>query len=296
MYLAKSAAFKYSDTFSRTYSPVISKVAPSAESAASNDNSSMTRSTTVCRRRAPIFSTVRLTSLEMRAISLTASSVKVRARLSAFMSSTCCFNKLFTGSVRMRCRSSSVKPFRFTRIGIRPCSSGNRSEGFTEWKDPAAMKRINSVLTFPRLVLTIVPSIIGRKSRWTPSAEASDPLASPCDTILSISSTTIMPDSSTALIASFWMSTCSISFSDSSSSSTSRASLTSIFFFSIPCLDMLDTRFMRSAAAGAMMFTSNPSMPVFLGLGIGTSTSTRRLSKLPSLSKTRKFSSSAGSE
>lgn len=75
----------------------------------------------------------------------------------------------------------------YTRIGIRPKSSGNKSEGFDWLKAPPVMKRISiikyigeeklrSVLTSPYLVFTVVPSRIGNKSLYTPYVEGEDPL------------------------------------------------------------------------------------------------------------------------
>lgn len=44
-----------------------------------------------------------------------------------------------------------------------------------KWNAPDAIKRIWSVFTIPYLVLTVEPSTIGNKSRWTPSRETSGP-------------------------------------------------------------------------------------------------------------------------
>src|SRR3546814_7600386 len=55
-------------------------------------------------------------------------------------------------------KSASVRPFNSTRIGSRPCSSGNRSEGLATWNAPDAMKRIWSVFTGPYFVATVVRS------------------------------------------------------------------------------------------------------------------------------------------
>ena len=56
------------------------------------------------------------------------------------MSARYCFKSAFSGSVRMRTKSGSVRESSSTRIGKRPCSSGMRSEGFETWNAPAAMK------------------------------------------------------------------------------------------------------------------------------------------------------------
>ncbi len=53
----------------------------------------------------------------------------------------------FSGSVRIRTKSSSVSGVSSTRMGKRPCSSGIRSDGFETWNAPAAMKRMWSVRT-----------------------------------------------------------------------------------------------------------------------------------------------------
>ena len=70
-----------------------------------------------------------LTTNATLAISLIAPSVKSNCTFSDRISSTCCLMRLLTGSVRMRYISSSVNPFRVTRIGRRPWSSASRSDG-----------------------------------------------------------------------------------------------------------------------------------------------------------------------
>ena len=60
-----------------------------------------------------------------------------------------CLMSAFSGSVRIRTKSSSPSGCSSTRIGKRPCSSGIRSEGLETWKAPAAMKRTWSVRTSP---------------------------------------------------------------------------------------------------------------------------------------------------
>lgn len=64
---------------------------------------------------------------------------------------------------------------RARRTGSRPWSSGMRSDGLTLWNAPDAMKRMWLVEMFPCFVETVQPSMIGRRSRWTPSDDASDP-------------------------------------------------------------------------------------------------------------------------
>ena len=87
-----------------------------------------------------------------------------------------CLIRLASGSVRMRRKSSRVSGFSSTRIGRRPCSSGNRSEGLARWNAPEAMNSTWSVLTAPCLVATVVPSISGSRSRCTPSRLTSAPM------------------------------------------------------------------------------------------------------------------------
>ena len=90
-----------------------------------------------------------------------------------------CLTSALRGSVRMRTKSSRVSGSSSTRIGKRPCSSGIRSDGFETWNAPAAMNRMWSVFTIPCLVLTVVPSTIGRMSRCTPSRLTSGPWPPP---------------------------------------------------------------------------------------------------------------------
>ena len=178
----------------RTFSP--------DRSAAVKLTSSSTRSITVCSRRAPMFSTDPLTLAARRAIAATASSVNSRSRPSVRISATYCLIRLASVSVRMRLKSSSVSELSSTRIGRRPCSSGRRSDGLAMWKAPEATNRMWSVLTAPCLVATVVPSISGKRSRWTPSRETSAPPRPSRAQILSISSRKTMPLLSTSATAS----------------------------------------------------------------------------------------------
>ena len=50
------------------------------------------------------------------------------------------------------------------------------SDGLLLWNAPLAMNRMCSVRTAPCLVVTLVPSISGRRSRCTPSRETSAPI------------------------------------------------------------------------------------------------------------------------
>mmetsp|Transcript_28226 Transcript_28226/g.45241 ORF Transcript_28226/g.45241 Transcript_28226/m.45241 type:complete len:202 (-) Transcript_28226:1170-1775(-) len=162
-------------------------------------------SKTVCKRRAPMLSTDRFTSAAMSATCSTAASVKLRSTPSVSMSAFCCISTLVTGSVIMRSRSSRVRPLRFTLTGKRPCNSASISLGFTLWKAPEAMNKIWSVLMLPYLPhVTMLPSMMGSKSRCTPSHDASGPdLESFELTILSISSRNTIPSFSAARTASF---------------------------------------------------------------------------------------------
>ena len=108
-------------------------------------------------------------------------------------------------------------------MGKRPCSSGIRSDGLETWNAPAATKRMWSVRTMPYLVLTVVPSTIGRMSRCTPSRLTSGPWPPSRPATLSISSMKMMPacwTRSTAARATLSMST---SFCSSSCVERARA-------------------------------------------------------------------------
>ena len=93
-----------------------------------------------------------------------------------------------------------------------------RSDGLETWNAPAAMNRMWSVLSIPYLVFTVVPSIIGRMSRCTPSRLTSGPCPPSRPQTLSISSMKMMPDCSTRSTA--WRETLSMSISFCSSSCT----------------------------------------------------------------------------
>ena len=125
--------------------------------------SSTTFSSTVCSRRAPMFSTAPFTATAASASASMASSVKVSVTPSVAISAWFWRIRLASGSVRMRRKSSRVSAFSSTRIGRRPCSSGSRSEGLATWKAPEAMNSTWSVFTGPYLVETVVPSISGKQ-------------------------------------------------------------------------------------------------------------------------------------
>lgn len=70
---------------------------------------------------------------------------------------------------------SPVKAFSSTRIGSLPCSSASMSLGLHAEKAPEQMNSMWSVETLPCFVATTDPSMIGSRSRWTPSDDASAP-------------------------------------------------------------------------------------------------------------------------
>ena len=131
----------------------------------------------------------------------------------------------WAGSCRIRRKSSTLRSVNWTRIGKRPCNSGIKSEGLATWKAPEPIKRIWSVEIMPYLVWTSLPSTIGKMSRWTPWRLTSPPWLEEV-AILSISSMKIMPlfwaNSKACWLISSWLTR----WSDSSSVSNSRASLT----------------------------------------------------------------------
>ena len=88
-----------------------------------------------------------------------------------------------------------------------------------------------SVLIGPYFVFTVVPSINGSKSLWTPSLETSPPTLSALPDILSISSKKTIPLFSVEIFAALIILSCSISLSDSSLIKISWDSFTDIFFF-----------------------------------------------------------------
>ena len=63
-----------------------------------------------------------------------------------------------------------VRPRSSTRMGSLPCSSASMSLGLQLWKAPLQMNRMWSVLILPCLVLTTLPSMMGKRSRCTPLA------------------------------------------------------------------------------------------------------------------------------
>ncbi len=131
-----------------------------------------------------------------------ASSVNFRSMPSVESRAAYCFGNAFSGSFKMRMKSLSFRGSTSTRIGNLPCNSGIISDGFETWKAPAAIKSMWSVRTMPYRVLTDVPSMIGRRSRWTPSRLTSGPCPLSLPAILSSSSRKTIPDCSTRTMAS----------------------------------------------------------------------------------------------
>ena len=101
-------------------------------------------------------------------------------------------------------------------MGSLPCNSGSKSEGLASWNAPDAIKRIWSVLIGPYFVLTVVPSIKGNRSLWTPSLETSPPILSVLPEILSISSKKTIPLFFVEIFAALIILSRSIYLSDSS--------------------------------------------------------------------------------
>ena len=99
-------------------------------SGASKLTSSSTRSSTVCRRRAPMFSVCSLTlHREGRRAARLRRRVNSSVTPSAASSALYCSTSAFFGCVRIVLKSSAVSESSSTRIGKRPCSSGIRSDG-----------------------------------------------------------------------------------------------------------------------------------------------------------------------
>ena len=124
----------------------------------------------------------------------------------------------------MASKSSTDSGASSTRIGKRPCNSGIKSLGLDKWNAPEAMNRMWSVLTMPYLVLTVVPSTSGSRSRCTPWRDTSAPLTSERLVILSISSMNTMPLFSALASARVLISSSFTSLAASSSASSFIAS------------------------------------------------------------------------
>ena len=105
---------------------------------------------------------------------------------SVFIKAEYCFVNEFSVSVKILMKSFSLKACNSTLTGNLPCNSGSRSLGFTTWKAPDAINKIWSVFIGPYLVETVVPSIKGNRSLWTPSLLTSADLVSALENILSI--------------------------------------------------------------------------------------------------------------
>ena len=153
------------------------------------------------------------------------------------------------------------------------------------WNAPEAMNRIWSVLSGPYLVATVVPSISGSRSRWTPS-RLTDPPRTSLTAILSISSRKTMPLASASASATRLTSSGSMRLSASSSVSRAKASGT------------LSLRRLRAAAGRAPCPSSTsrsntcapmPGMSNGIAGASSTSISTSAVSRLPSAKRWRKL-------
>ncbi len=194
----------------------------------------------------------------------------------------------------MRTKSPRVKGSSSTRMGKRPWSSGIRSDGFAMWNAPAAMKRMWSVRTMPYLVVTVEPSTMGSRSRWTPSRETSGPCVDSRPAILSNSSRKMMPEFSTRWMA--WLTASSMSTSFWASSWTSRRR---------PSATLTRRRRVRPGmklASMSLRLIPTSSMPwpeKISSMGppwVWTSISIRRSSSLPAFSWALSFSRVASRE
>mmetsp|Transcript_8281 Transcript_8281/g.26204 ORF Transcript_8281/g.26204 Transcript_8281/m.26204 type:complete len:281 (+) Transcript_8281:1124-1966(+) len=150
-----------------------------------------------------------------------------------------------------------------------------------------------SVLMLPCLVETVDPSISGRRSRCTPSDDASaEPRYSCREQILSISSMKTIPSCSTACSATRFTSSSEITLSEKTSSRIGRASAIVICLRSArlpPCCSNLSKRRMISFIGCAL------PPPEFGSScderrGSGTSTSMVRVSRRPWRRSARKES------
>ena len=130
---------------------------------------------TVCNLLAPMSSIFVFASAAKFDISLIEPFVNRTSTPSVLSISVYCLMSAFLGSVNIFAKSSSVRLFSSTRIGKRPCNSGIRSDGLETWNAPEAIKRICVVSTIPYFVGTFVPSIMGSRSRCTPSRDTSGP-------------------------------------------------------------------------------------------------------------------------
>jgi hypothetical protein len=156
------------------------------------------RSITVCRRRAPMFSTLALTSTATSAIASMASSVKSSVTPSVAISATYCLIRLASGSVRMRRKSSGQRAQldadrqAALQLGQQVRRLGDVERARGDEQDVVGLHR-------PVLGRDVVPSISGSRSRCTPSRRDVGAAAALARAqILSISSRKTMPLFSTA--------------------------------------------------------------------------------------------------
>ena len=239
----------------------------------------------------------------MRAISPTASSVKVSATPSLASRAAYCLRSALRGCVRICTKSASVRLRSSTRMGKRPCSSGMRSLGLAVWNAPEAMKSMWSVLTGPYLVVTVEPSTMGSRSRCTPARLTSAPPRAPppppsrATATLSISSMKTMPDSCARRTASRVTASMSTRRAASSLRSRSRASGMGTRRFFLRLLA-------PKRSCSCIPISSMPPGPNIWSVGAAasafTSTSTSRASRSParrrsrSLARVRAVASSTG--
>ncbi len=147
-----------------------------------------------------------------------------------------------------------------------------------------------SVLTDPCLVITVEPSTMGSRSRWTPSRDTSGPDPPPAcwrPATLSISSMNTMPACSTRESASALAASPSISFWASSWASSSSASgtLTRRFLRFLPIPPSISCRLMPISS-----IPIGPNICRLVVRSMVTSTSTSRSSSVPARRRSRNFS------
>mmetsp|Transcript_43986 Transcript_43986/g.84027 ORF Transcript_43986/g.84027 Transcript_43986/m.84027 type:complete len:320 (-) Transcript_43986:327-1286(-) len=173
-------------------------------------------------------------------------------------------------------------------MGSRPCSSASMSDGLHEWNAPEHTNRMWSVFTLPYLVETSDPSMMGSRSRCTPSEDASAPWrVSLLLTILSISSMNTMPSCSTERIASRDTRSLLIRRSCSISSMNGLASAIFMLRFSAPPRRLGEPNILSTLITSSFRGMCETSR---LRERSGSSTSTLRSSKLPSRNSFRKAS------
>src|SRR3989338_5864980 len=124
----KSSSFANSFNCLSTYFASIVNDSPFL-SVASNEISSNNFSSTVCKRRAPIFSADSFTCVAISAMRLMPSSVNCNVNPSVLIKAMYCSVNDAFGSVKIRTNSAVLSGFNSTRMGKRPCNSGTKSDG-----------------------------------------------------------------------------------------------------------------------------------------------------------------------